>query len=379
MGYDSRTLLSEQPAPRDQRLAPQRIEGPRRTQAGGERDEGISARPGLPGGRCRGAGHALAACGSERRRGRRHRRSSGRFDDTGRLWSGRGGEDLVEKFSADQPAIELPSLSKTPPKGVTIRADGLPAPGLQDRDRTALRPEPKLSGGTSSSTRRRSRPEGYVTTWQQILDDKPDVIAYLGLLPSSAIKKQLAAATAGEHSRPSSTPPTATPPPRAARRTPPYTDEPVFKTDGDLMGAAVVADAGGNAKAVVRQRPDLLVLDHDRRGVHEARQGGRRLGRPLKVAAAGIGKTIPGAIVSYLQRNPDTEYVALAVNDFSVGLPAALKGAGLADKVKVISRAPTAAEHDRDRQGRAVAFRRRREHRSGLAYHRRAGPSGRRG
>ena len=31
-------------------------------------------------------------------------------------------------------------------------------------------------------------PEGFIQTFKQMLDDKPDVIAYLGLLPPSAMR-----------------------------------------------------------------------------------------------------------------------------------------------------------------------------------------------
>jgi ribose transport system substrate-binding protein len=48
-----------------------------------------------------------------------------------------------------------------------------------------------------------------------------------------------------------------------------------------------------------------------------------------------IGKDVPQRIVSYLRSHPDTKYVALAVDDLAIGLPAALSAAGLSD-VKII-------------------------------------------
>ena len=47
-------------------------------------------------------------------------------------------------------------------------------------------------------------------------------------------------------------------------------------------------------------------------------------------------------IVSYLRAHPEVNYVALSYDGVGVGLPAALKAAGLADKVKIIGEAPTA-------------------------------------
>jgi ABC-type sugar transport system substrate-binding protein len=48
-----------------------------------------------------------------------------------------------------------------------------------------------------------------------------------------------------------------------------------------------------------------------------------------------VGGKIPANIVSEIQRNPDIDWVVLALGDMSTGLRAALRGAGLADKVKI--------------------------------------------
>jgi ABC-type sugar transport system substrate-binding protein len=48
-----------------------------------------------------------------------------------------------------------------------------------------------------------------------------------------------------------------------------------------------------------------------------------------------ISGKIPANVVSEIQRNPDIDWVLLALGDMATGLDAALKGAGFADKVKV--------------------------------------------
>ncbi len=57
----------------------------------------------------------------------------------------------------------------------------------------------------------------------------------------------------------------------------------------------------------------------------------------LNVKLTDIGKTVPQTVVSYLQANPDVDYVAFYFGDMMPGVPAALKGAGLSDRVKVSS------------------------------------------
>ena len=50
-----------------------------------------------------------------------------------------------------------------------------------------------------------------------------------------------------------------------------------------------------------------------------------------------LGKDAPDRIVSYLRSHPQVNYVVLSVsNALGAGLPAALRAAGLADKVKLV-------------------------------------------
>ena len=63
----------------------------------------------------------------------------------------------------------------------------------------------------------------------------------------------------------------------------------------------------------------------------------------LQISIANVGQTVPSQVVSYLQQHPDIKYVAFAVSDFDAGVGPALAGAGLAGKVKIVSRAPEAS------------------------------------
>jgi ABC-type sugar transport system substrate-binding protein len=50
-----------------------------------------------------------------------------------------------------------------------------------------------------------------------------------------------------------------------------------------------------------------------------------------------LGKDAPDRIISYLRSHPKVNYIALSVSDaLGTGLPAALKAAGLGDKVKIV-------------------------------------------
>jgi ribose transport system substrate-binding protein len=57
----------------------------------------------------------------------------------------------------------------------------------------------------------------------------------------------------------------------------------------------------------------------------------------LDIPVTSLGKDAPDRIVSYLRSHPQVNYVVLSVsNALGAGLPAALRAAGLADKVKIV-------------------------------------------
>jgi ABC-type sugar transport system substrate-binding protein len=57
----------------------------------------------------------------------------------------------------------------------------------------------------------------------------------------------------------------------------------------------------------------------------------------LDIPITSLGKDAPDRIVSYLRSHPQTNYVVLSVsNALGAGLPAALRAAGLSDKVKIV-------------------------------------------
>lgn len=59
--------------------------------------------------------------------------------------------------------------------------------------------------------------------------------------------------------------------------------------------------------------------------------------KELDVNPQDIGRKVPQQVVSYLQANPATNYVAVPFGDLAIGVPEALQAAGLADQVKIIS------------------------------------------
>lgn len=70
----------------------------------------------------------------------------------------------------------------------------------------------------------------------------------------------------------------------------------------------------------------------------------------LELPAESMGTDLPQRLVAYLQANPDVNAVAIAYGDMAVGVPTALRDAGLADRVVVVTDTPdpTVAQYIKD-------------------------------
>lgn len=110
---------------------------------------------------------------------------------------------------------------------------------------------------------------------------------------------------------------------------------------GTAVGNWVVADSGGeNVDVAIFSDQSYEAQRNADKGVLDALEklcpGCETdvVNAPL----AGIGTEIPKQVVSYVQRHPETDYLAFGFGDVTAGVGAALKAAGLADGVKIVSR-----------------------------------------
>ena len=110
-------------------------------------------------------------------------------------------------------------------------------------------------------------------------------------------------------------------------------------TIGDFLAAEVVADSKGQANTLYVNISAFQILAK----VGEAFQAGMKkycstcTTASIDIPLTSLGKDAPDRIISYLRSHPKVNYIALSVADaLGSGLPAALKAAGLADKVKIV-------------------------------------------
>jgi ribose transport system substrate-binding protein len=122
---------------------------------------------------------------------------------------------------------------------------------------------------------------------------------------------------------------------------------------GKQMAAWVISTTDGKPNTLYVDLPAFPILPPVRAGFEAAYKQWcpdcpyAKIDLPI----TSIGKDAPSRIVSYLRAHPDVNRVALGYDGLDFGLPAALKAAGLADKVKFIGEAPTETNFSYVRDG----------------------------
>src|ERR687898_2368032 len=108
---------------------------------------------------------------------------------------------------------------------------------------------------------------------------------------------------------------------------------------GELLAAKIVSDSRGDANTLhvnISAFQILKALGDQFESSYKKYCPDCEYG-PIDIPATSLGKDAPDRIVSYLRAHPQVNYVVLSVsNALGAGLPAALRAAGLADKVKII-------------------------------------------
>jgi ribose transport system substrate-binding protein len=107
---------------------------------------------------------------------------------------------------------------------------------------------------------------------------------------------------------------------------------------GQLLAAWIAKDSGAKAHTLYVDLPNFNILKpvHDYFGRYYKQYCAGCKEDTLDIPVTAIGKDVPDRVVSYLRAHPDINYVAYSLGALNVGVPAALRQAGLANKVKTI-------------------------------------------
>ncbi|MCC6222973.1 MAG: substrate-binding domain-containing protein [Thermoleophilia bacterium] len=108
-----------------------------------------------------------------------------------------------------------------------------------------------------------------------------------------------------------------------------------------IMANYVIAKSGGAANVVYYRSPEFMVFN-DAADAFVATITEKCPGCTIETQdapVATIGTELPGQVVSYIQRKPETNWVAMAFGSMMIGVPEALEAAGLAENIGSISQA----------------------------------------
>jgi ABC-type sugar transport system substrate-binding protein len=234
-----------------------------------------------------------------------------------------------EEFSKEPGPIELPAIDKPIPKAdVTVLYP--PTPGIDDIVGGVKAGAAELGWKVKESAPDVS-PEAFASALDSIVEQRPDALIFLTPFPLDSYDKQLRKLQAD------GIPVVAV----GATGYPVGGDSPVVASSGldnvfgplaELEAQTMISHAGGGPKMALVVDPSVpawqTIIDNMRRTIEAA--GGEY--NQIDVALADLAKA-PERVVSFLQSHPDVEYLWLTINAFNVGLPQALRSAGLADKV----------------------------------------------
>lgn len=184
-------------------------------------------------------------------------------------------------------------------------------------------------------------PQTVTKAWSQVIADPPDAVIEGGypvslMGPPLEAMKQAGVPVLTAYSE------------ESPGLTIPVVATPQYEATGTAIANFVVSESNGDATTLLvtnRDIPGLLPQAEIVEKTYAKNCPGCDLDS-VEVPLDGIGRTIPGEVVSYLQSHPDTNWIIFNTPEFSAGVPQALKAAGI-DGVEAVTQAenPLAFEY----------------------------------
>lgn len=228
----------------------------------------------------------------------------------------------------------FPALPKAPAKGKVLGdvACSLPACEISLEDARAA--DQLLGWKTLPLFNAGSTPTTYAGALQQAIQAKPNYLYLTALQPDATIKKQLQQAQQAHlpiYEVGGSSAPTG---PIFAS----YFGPKAFAASGFDLAAWVTAASNGKgqvANFTDPTQPSFLITD-------KAFESAMKRDCPgctddsVTFSQSTIGQAFPSQVVSYVQSHPDVHYLVVAITDAWLGVPQALRAAGLAGRVSLV-------------------------------------------
>jgi ribose transport system substrate-binding protein len=239
-------------------------------------------------------------------------------------------------YENPNPTITLPALSSKPPQGKTLDFVTCPLAScaeIQDAAQAAA----KELGWTLKVFNGGVSPATFVSAMDDVVQNPGAAVLGIGILPNSAIQTQLSALAAKHIPWIAVASASQVGPDMLAN----FSASAEIALSGKVMADWIIADS--QAAAHVAYFWDPVLTQHlAAKNAFVAEMSSLCPACSVSVQATnfttGIGTTDPGQIVSYLQAHPTTNYLVIGIGDATAGVPQALAAAGLAGKVKIVTR-----------------------------------------
>lgn len=238
-------------------------------------------------------------------------------------------------------------LSAKPPSGKYLIALETPQPvSVQKND--AIAEAAALLGWKYERIQLGTDAEAGPRAFQDALERNPDMVHYSGT-PAAAVQQQEAAGAQGVVAISDS---------NTEEVQPPLTSTSLDSTEqveawGEMSAATVVATSGeptSVALVTIEAYPSLVAYTEKFIETMEKYCSACEV-EVVNQQISDLGQTTPGAVVSTVQRNPDTEWVIFSFGDRALGVPAALRAANPQDQVKIGGETPSETNLEALRSG----------------------------
>jgi len=229
--------------------------------------------------------------------------------------------------------IDIPAVGKPIPTGKTINFITC-AVAVCTEVGAGVKAAAQTLGWTVKVIPNDSTPAGYQQAWDQIAQTPGDgVVNSDPVVPYTSITSLLDKANVPVVSSTS-------PNPVGGHLVAVVAGTAAIKLEGTVDADWVIQDARKPIKSVFVYDPSIASLRSALPGYQEAMKKNCPACSTavLKVSAGQIGPVLAQQVVSYLQANPDVKYAAFGLGDLAIGVPAAIKAAGLQDQVKITTR-----------------------------------------
>lgn len=257
---------------------------------------------------------------------------------------------LAEQFTAEQPTEDIPQLDERPREGVKVAQVLCNDPTCQPE----VAGEPLERLGWEQDLRIydiTKGPQEYVRQFRNALQGDPDYILLVAIFPPEVIAAEL------EQAKAAGIPVVAWTGNASDGWAGCYTCAPTLNKSGALQADAALADAGEKTSMVVLTDPLVIPFQQVTEGAiaEVEKNGDGSTVETLELPLAKVGPANASATISYLQRNPEVEYVLANAAPLLAGLPEQLASTGLADRVKIIGGSAQASDIAALKAGQEIA------------------------